>query len=456
MSNVWGGRFKEEMNEEVQSFNQSISVDYRLFHEDIKGSIAHITMLIKQGVLTEKEGHTMIEGLQEIERDYRAGKINFKEEYEDIHMNIEQLLTNKIGVLGGKMHTGRSRNDQVATDMHLYAKKCVHELSEAVEQLQQTLVVTAKKYIDVLMPGYTHLQRAQPILFSHHIMSYFWMLQRDKERLNDSLKRIDISPLGSGALAGTTYPIDQSYSAEILGFPAVYHNSMDAVSDRDYLIETMNNMNMIMIHLSRFSEEIILWCSEEFKFVSLSDQFSTGSSIMPQKKNPDMAELIRGKSGTVCGNYIALLMTLKGLPLAYNKDLQEDKKGFFESFDSTLSSLKIFSGMIQTMTVHEKRLEETVNNDFSNATEFADYLVTLGVPFREAHKITGELVIDCIDNNRLLRDVSLEEYQQLNPLITDEIYTVLTPLNAVNRRNNENGTGTKAVRQQIAAAEQLI
>lgn len=456
MSNAWGGRFKEEMNKEVQSFNQSISVDNRLLQEDIKGSIAHVTMLMHQDILTAEEAQTIIKGLQEIEQDYLAGNVTFKEEYEDIHMNIEQLLTTKIGSVGGKMHTGRSRNDQVATDMHLFTKKCALELIEAVEQLQRTLVDTAKKYIAVIMPGYTHLQRAQPILFSHHIMTYFWMLERDKERLHDSLKRIDLSPLGSGALAGTTYPIDQLYSADQLGFSNVYYNSMDAVSDRDYLIEMMNNMNLIMIHLSRFSEEIILWCSEEFKFVSLSDQFSTGSSIMPQKKNPDMAELIRGKSGTVCGNYIALLMTLKGLPLAYNKDLQEDKKGFFESYDNTLSSLKIFSGMIETMTVHEERLEETVNSDFSNATEFADYLVTLGVPFREAHRITGELVIDCIDHNRLLKDVPLEAYQQLHPHITDEIYTILTPLNAVNRRNNMNGTGTQAVHQQIAAAEQLI
>nr|WP_279512560.1 argininosuccinate lyase [Macrococcus bovicus] len=417
------------------------------------GRITHVEMLAQCGILTHSEKDLIHQGLRSIEADYENGDVVFTAAAEDIHLNIEKLLIEKIGPTGGKMHTGRSRNDQVATDMHLYMVKEVNAIVHLIEQLQTTIAERAEENIDVIMPGYTHLQRAQPILFAHHIMSYFWMLQRDKERLTDSLKRISLSPLGAGALAGTTYPIDQPMTRTLLGFSGLYMNSMDAVSDRDYLLETMNNLNLIMMHLSRFSEEIILWCTHEFNFIALSDAFSTGSSIMPQKKNPDMAELIRGKAGTVAGRYMGLLMTMKGLPLAYNKDMQEDKKPSFEAVADTKKSLNIFNGMIRTMTLNK---EEMALNDFSNATEFADYLVTLGVPFREAHALTGQLVYSCIQKNQLLMDVPLETYRSIHPSITEEVYTSLTPAAAVNRRQNLNGTGTDAVLQQIKEGKTLI
>lgn len=453
---LWGGRFKESMSEQVADFNQSIEVDARLFYQDIKGSIAHVTMLEKTYIITSDEANQIINGLQGIIADYEAGNVTFKKELEDIHLNIEKLLIEKIGPVGGKMHTARSRNDQVATDMHLYAKEMTEAIITSIKALQHVIIDLSKQYHTVIMPGYTHLQRAQPILFSHHIMTYFWMLERDKARFSEGLKRINISPLGSGALAGTTFPIDQQYTASLLEFDDVYANSIDAVSDRDYVLDIMHNINLLMMHLSRFSEEIILWCSEEFKFVTLSDAYTTGSSIMPQKKNPDMAELIRGKSGTVAGNYMGLLMTIKGLPLAYNKDLQEDKKGFFDSIDTALQSVQIFTGMVDTMEVNAAYLSNITQNDFSNATELADYLVTLGIPFRDAHEITGQLVLYAIDNNILLKDIPLDHYQGVNKDITNDIYTKLDPEHAVNRRLSDNGTSTKSVLNQIAKAEQYM
>ncbi|TDM12518.1 argininosuccinate lyase [Macrococcus lamae] len=456
MSKAWGGRFKEEMAQQVLAFNESITVDKRLYAQDIEGSIAHAMMLCQQSILSQTDADTIIEGLLTIKQQIESGNAQFSIEDEDIHMNIEKLLIKIIGPVGGKLHTGRSRNDQVATDMHLFARQAVQELIEAVRLLQQTIVQISEEYIEVVMPGYTHLQRAQPVLLSHHLMTYFWMLQRDKERLHDSLKRINVSPLGSGALAGTTFPINQRHTMELLEFEDIYPNSMDAVSDRDYLLETMNNMNLIMIHLSRLSEEIILWCSEEFNFIKLSDQYSTGSSIMPQKKNPDMAELVRGKTGSVTGHYIALLITLKGLPLAYNKDLQEDKKGFFDALDDTLSSLKIYSGMLSSLTVNHDNLKQSVNQDFSNATELADYLVTLGIPFREAHAITGRLVLDCIDKGRLLKDVSMKEYKDIDSRISENIHSILTPQSSVERRRNENGTSAQSVKNQIKKGKALL
>lgn len=453
---LWGGRFKESMSEQVADFNQSIEVDARLFYQDIKGSIAHVTMLEKTHIITSDEANQIINGLQGIIEDYEAGNVTFKKELEDIHLNIEKLLIEKIGPVGGKMHTARSRNDQVATDMHLYAKEMTEAIITSIKALQHVIIDLSKQYHTVIMPGYTHLQRAQPILFSHHIMTYFWMLERDKARFSEGLKRINISPLGSGALAGTTFPIDQQYTASLLEFDDVYANSIDAVSDRDYVLDIMHNINLLMMHLSRFSEEIILWCSEEFKFVTLSDAYTTGSSIMPQKKNPDMAELIRGKSGTVAGNYMGLLMTIKGLPLAYNKDLQEDKKGFFDSIDTALQSVQIFTGMVDTMEVNAAHLSNITQNDFSNATELADYLVTLGIPFRDAHEITGQLVLYAIDNNILLKDIPLDHYQGVNKDITNDIYTKLDPEHAVNRRLSDNGTSTKSVMNQITKAEQYM
>lgn len=456
MSNAWGGRFQEEMTEEVEAFNQSIDIDARIFYEDIKGSIAHASMLKKTNILSTEDAELIINGLNEIIHDYENRSITFSSQYEDIHLNIEKLLIDKIGPTGGKLHTGRSRNDQVATDMHLFARNAVKELIESIRHLQSIIIKKAKEHIDVIMPGYTHLQRAQPVLFAHHLMTYYWMLDRDISRLKDALTRLNHSPLGSGALAGTTFPIDQHYCAQLLEFDSVYHNSMDGVSDRDYMLETMGNFNLIMIHLSRFSEEIILWSSQEFNFITLSDIYATGSSIMPQKKNPDMAELVRGKSGTVSGKYVGLLMTLKGLPLTYNKDLQEDKKAYFESFDDTLQSVKIFAGMVETMTVNKVQLDNTVTNDFSNATELADYLVTLNVPFRKAHAITGQLVYECIESGILLKDVTLEQYQSLNSNITEGIYAVLQPKSAIERRINFNGTSTASVLKQITTAEELL
>lgn len=371
---AWGGRFEEKPEDWVDAFNASIHFDQTLIDEDIQGSIAHATMLSHQGILTENECQSIVQGLQEIQKDFHEGHIQFQASLEDIHLNIEHELITRIGAVGGKLHTGRSRNDQVATDMHLYTKKEVQNLIASIQSFQKTIVHLADEHVDTIMPGYTHLQRAQPISFAHHIMTYFWMLERDKGRFQDALKRIDISPLGAAALSGTTYPIDRHETQQLLSFASLYENSLDAVSDRDYIVETLHAISLTMVHLSRFAEEIIFWSSEEAQFVTLSDAFSTGSSIMPQKKNPDMAELIRGKVGRTTGHLMSMLMTLKGLPLAYNKDMQEDKEGLFDALHTLKGSLRIFEGMLGSMTVNTERLTQTVQKDFSNATELADYL----------------------------------------------------------------------------------
>src|SRR5699024_9210412 len=376
MSNkAWGGRFSEQPEDWVDEFNASIHFDKTLIKQDIQGSIAHATMLANQEIITADESKQIIEGLNDILQDYLNNQITFDVSLEDIHLNIEHELIKRIGDTGGKLHTGRSRNDQVATDMHLYTKAEVEQLIKLITSFQTSILTVAENHIDTIMPGYTHLQRAQPISFAHHILTYYWMLSRDKSRFEDSLKRIDISPLGAAALSGTSYPIDRHETQSLLVFSSLYENSMDAVSDRDYIVETLHNISLTMVHLSRFAEEIIFWSSAEANFVTLSDAFSTGSSIMPQKKNPDMAELIRGKVGRTTGNLISILMTLKGLPLAYNKDMQEDKEGLFDAVHTIKGSLRIFAGMIDTMTVNVDRLHQTVYNDFSNATELADYLV---------------------------------------------------------------------------------
>ena len=399
MSNkAWGGRFEAQPEEWVDEFNASIDFDQNLIDQDVQGSIAHATMLANQNIISQDEAHTIIEGLKAIQKDVHQNKIAFKASLEDIHLNIEHELIQRVGEAGGKLHTGRSRNDQVATDMHLYTKEEVNGIIELIKSLQQTILSIANQHVDTIMPGYTHLQRAQPISFAHHIMTYFWMLERDKSRFQDSMKRIDISPLGAAALSGTTHPIDRHETQKSLNFSAVYENSLDAVSDRDYIVETLHNISLTMVHLSRFSEEIIFWSTDEAKFITLSDAFSTGSSIMPQKKNPDMAELIRGKVGRTTGHLMSMLVTLKGLPLAYNKDMQEDKEGLFDAIHTIKGSLKIFEGMLDTMTVNTNRLNETVTKDFSNATELADYLVSKNVPFRTAHEIVGKIVLDCINN----------------------------------------------------------
>ncbi|UXV43037.1 argininosuccinate lyase [Staphylococcus simulans] len=453
---AWGGRFQAEPEAWVDAFNASIHFDHLLIDEDIQGSIAHATMLAQQGILTSEESDTIIKGLQDIQQDYHDGKVEFTEALEDIHLNIEHELIERIGPVGGKLHTGRSRNDQVATDMHLYTKKAVKEIIELIHSLQETIVSLADKHVDTIMPGYTHLQRAQPISFAHHVMTYFWMLERDKARFNDALKRIDINPLGAAALSGTTHPIDRQKTQELLDFASLYENSLDAVSDRDYIVETLNAISLVMIHLSRFSEEIIFWSTDEAKFITLSDAFSTGSSIMPQKKNPDMAELIRGKTGRTTGHLVSMLMTLKGLPLAYNKDMQEDKEGLFDAVHTVTGSLRIFEGMLATLTVNTDRLNETVHKDFSNATELADYLVEKDIPFREAHAIVGQIVYWCIQHDCYLLDVPLEKYQELSPTIDETIYSYLKPENCLKRRKSYGSTGQESVRHQIEVAKALL
>ncbi|WP_239732623.1 MULTISPECIES: argininosuccinate lyase [unclassified Mammaliicoccus] len=453
---AWGGRFESNPESWVDAFNASIHFDKNLIDQDIQGSIAHATMLAEQNIINQHEAEQIIQGLKEIQQDYYNDNLELSESLEDIHLNIEHALIQKIGQVGGKLHTGRSRNDQVATDMHLYAKQHVHEIIELVESLQQAIIKIADEHVDTIMPGYTHLQRAQPISFAHHVMTYFWMLERDKSRFNDSIKRIDMSPLGAAALSGTTHPIDRHRTQELLGFDNLYENSLDAVSDRDYIVETLHNISLTMVHLSRFSEEIIFWSSSEANFVTLSDSFSTGSSIMPQKKNPDMAELIRGKVGRTTGHLMSMLMTLKGLPLAYNKDMQEDKEGLFDAVHTIKGSLRIFEGMISTMTVNEERLHKTVHQDFSNATELADYLVEQNIPFREAHEIVGKIVLWCIQNNKYLLDVPLEHYKSYNDKIDNNVYDYLKPENCLNRRKSYGSTGQEAVYHQIKVAKQLL
>ncbi|WP_145477090.1 argininosuccinate lyase [Staphylococcus warneri] len=457
MSNkAWGGRFEAQPEEWVDEFNASIDFDQNLIDQDVQGSIAHATMLANQNIISQDEAHTIIEGLKAIQKDVHQNKIAFKASLEDIHLNIEHELIQRVGEAGGKLHTGRSRNDQVATDMHLYTKEEVNGIIELIKSLQQTILSIANQHVDTIMPGYTHLQRAQPISFAHHIMTYFWMLERDKSRFQDSMKRIDISPLGAAALSGTTNPIDRHETQKLLNFSAVYENSLDAVSDRDYIVETLHNISLTMVHLSRFSEEIIFWSTDEAKFITLSDAFSTGSSIMPQKKNPDMAELIRGKVGRTTGHLMSMLVTLKGLPLAYNKDMQEDKEGLFDAIHTIKGSLKIFEGMLDTMTVNTNRLNETVTKDFSNATELADYLVSKNVPFRTAHEIVGKIVLDCINKGVYLLDVPLEDYQSHHESIEADIYDFLKPENCLKRRKSYGSTGQDAVKHQLSVAQQLM
>ncbi len=456
MTKLWGGRFQKSAEQWVDEFGASISFDQKLVMEDLEGSTAHVKMLAACNILSQGEGEQILAGLEVLKTKAQAGELEFSTANEDIHLNLEKFLIDEIGPVGGKLHTARSRNDQVATDMHLYLKNRVKEIIEAVEAFQSAIVEQAEAHVETVVPGYTHLQRAQPISFGHHLLTYFWMLQRDKERLTESMKRIDLSPLGAGAMSGTTFPIDREMSASYLGFSGVYQNSLDAVSDRDFILEFLSNASMLMMHMSRFAEEIILWSSEEFRFIELDDTFSTGSSIMPQKKNPDMAELIRGKTGRVYGNLFSLLTTLKGLPLAYNKDLQEDKEGMFDTVHTLMGSLPIFEGMVRTMTVRTDSMEKAVHSDFSNATELADYLATKGLPFREAHEVTGKLVFTCIQRGYYLKDLPLADLQEASPLIEEDIYEVLLPKTAVSRRNSLGGTGFEQVHHQLGLAKQLI
>ncbi|MBI0579400.1 argininosuccinate lyase [Neobacillus cucumis] len=453
MSKLWGGRFTKETNKLVEEFTASITFDQKLALEDIAGSIAHVQMLGECGIIPVKDAETIKQGLLSIKQMVENGEVEFLVEDEDIHMNIEKLLIEKIGPVGGKLHTGRSRNDQVATDMHLYLRTKTTELITLVENVQQALVEQAKVHVETLIPGYTHLQRAQPVSFAHHLMAYFWMFERDKERLIDSLKRINWLPLGSGALAGTTFPIKREKVADLLGFETIYPNSMDAVSDRDFILEFLSIGSIIMTHISRFSEELVIWSSQEFQFVELDDSFCTGSSIMPQKKNPDVPELLRGKTGRTYGNLIGLLTVLKGLPLAYNKDLQEDKEGMFDTVETLEGSLKLLAPMIETMTVNKDIMRKAINNDFSNATDIADYLVRKGLPFREAHEVIGKTVLYAIQHGKFLLDLTIEEYQEFSTLFEDDIYTVLAPEHVVAVRNSFGGTAPEQVLGQIKLAE---
>lgn len=449
MGKLWGGRFEGKSEAWIDSFGASIPFDQTLAKQDIIGSLAHVKMLAKTGILTTDEAKQITFGLNTLQQKLNAGELEFSIENEDIHLNIEKHLHEEIGLVAGKLHTGRSRNDQVATDMHLYLKEVVQEVIEKIHLLRQVLVDKAEENIETIMPGYTHLQHAQPISFAHHMMAYYGMLTRDQERFSESLKRIDISPLGCAALAGTTFPIDRAYSAELLGFASIYDNSLDGVSDRDFILEFLSNSSILMMHLSRFCEEIILWCSHEFQFIELTDTFSTGSSIMPQKKNPDMAELVRGKSGRVYGNLFSLLTVLKGLPLAYNKDLQEDKEGMFDTSHTILTSLEIMAGMVESMTLNTAIMEKATEKDFSNATELADYLANKGLPFRQAHEIVGKLVLECTKQGIYLQDVPLEKYQTITPLIEADIYQTLASKTAVERRTSYGGTGFGQVQAAI-------
>ncbi|PUB11143.1 argininosuccinate lyase [Paenisporosarcina sp. OV554] len=456
MTKLWGGRFQKSAEQWVDEFGASIGFDQQLVMEDLTGSIAHVRMLGDCEILPQDDVTAILNGLEQLKEKAANDELVFEVANEDIHLNLEKLLIELIGPVGGKLHTGRSRNDQVATDMHLFLKHRVAEIVDSIKAFQNAILYQAEQHVETIAPGYTHLQRAQPISFAHHLMAYFWMLERDQQRLSESLKRIDISPLGAGALAGTTFPIDRDKAANYLGFEQVYQNSMDAVSDRDFIVEFLSNASLVMMHLSRFAEEIILWSSQEFQFIELDDAFATGSSIMPQKKNPDMAELIRGKTGRVYGNLFSLLTTLKGLPLTYNKDMQEDKEGMFDTVQTLNGSLQIFEGMVRTMTIHTKRLNEAVHQDFSNATELADYLATKGMPFREAHEVTGKLVFLCIQRKIYLLDLTLEDLQEASHLIEDDIFDVMSPVSAVKRRNSLGGTGFDQVRLQIEKAKTLL
>ncbi|CAM2935964.1 argininosuccinate lyase [Paenibacillus sediminis] len=453
MSKLWGGRFTKQTNHLVEQYTASIGFDKQLAEEDIQGSIAHVTMLGKCGILPQEDVDRIKDGLLLVLGRVKRGEIEFSVSDEDIHMNIEKNLIEEIGPVGGKLHTGRSRNDQVATDMHLYLRKRVVELVGLLHAVQEALIGQAKDNLDTIVPGYTHLQRAQPILFAHHLLAYVSMFQRDIERLMDSYKRINVLPLGAGALAGTTFPIDRHFVAKQLHFDRVYENSLDAVSDRDFIVEFLSDAAIIMMHLSRLSEELVLWSSTEFNFIELDDAFCTGSSIMPQKKNPDVPELVRGKTGRVYGNLMGLLTVLKSLPLAYNKDMQEDKEGMFDTVATLQGALQLFAPMIATMKVNKGRMREAVNKDFSNATDIADFLASKGLPFRQAHEVIGKTVLYCIQNGKYLLDITLDEFKQFSPLFDESIYQVLQPETVVNARGVYGGTATEQVKAAISRAE---
>lgn len=453
---LWGGRFSKSTDEMINDFQASIDFDKRMYGEDIAGSIAHAEMLAGAGIISAADRDDIVNGLKDIYRRIEAGDFTFETALEDIHMNIEKRLTEDIGEAGGRLHTARSRNDQVALDTHMFIRRQTVEVEKLILDMQAALVEAAEKYSDVIMPGYTHLQRAQPVLFSHHMLAYFCMLKRDFDRFKGVYERCDIMPLGAGALAGTTFPIDRSFVARQLNFEAVYSNSLDAVSDRDYIMEFLSAASILMVHLSRLSEETILWCSREFFFIELDDAHCTGSSMMPQKKNPDVSELVRGKTGRVMGHLMAMLATVKGLPLAYNKDLQEDKEGIFDAIDTIKFSLAVYARIMRGMKVRRDVMRRAVAEDFSNATDLADYLVKKGMPFRQAHAVSGRAVHYCIERGKWLADMGMDELKALSELFEEDIYDAISPETCVKNRNSYGGTSYKQVEMQLALAADIM
>lgn len=453
---LWGGRFTKATDKSVEEFNASIQFDCRMYAEDICGSIAHATMLERQGIISAADKDAIVAGLKAIYGQIEQGEFEFSVELEDIHMNIEKRLTDAIGEAGKRLHTGRSRNDQVALDTHMYVRREIAAIAKLIIQLQESIVKAAEKYGDVIMPGYTHLQRAQPILFSHHLMAYFSMLSRDFAHLKYAWDMADMMPLGAGALAGTTYPLDQPFVARTLHFGKIYDNSLDAVSDRDYIIAFLEFAAQLMMHLSRLSEEFILWSSSEFKFIELDDSHCTGSSIMPQKKNPDICELVRGKTGRFYGHLMGVLTMMKGIPMAYDKDMQEDKEGLFDAVDNLKFALTIYAAMIDKMTVNGQHMRDVLESDFSNATDMADYLAKKGLPFREAHAVVGKAVHYCIEQGKVLQQLTLDELQSISPLFAEDIHHFLDIETCVNQRNTYNGTSPASVKRQCETGRGAI
>ena len=453
---LWGGRFTKETNKLVENFNESLSFDHRFYKQDIRGSIAHVKMLAKQNILTDTERDKIIEGLNSIEADIDAGKLKFDDGSEDIHSYVEAHLIERIGDTGKKLHTGRSRNDQVALDMKLYVRDEIDELKNLLYELLSEVLHIMEENKSTYMPGFTHLQKAQPTTLAHHFGAYFEMFIRDYDRLVSTRKRMNLSPLGSGAFAGTTYDLDRDYVASILDFDTATRNSMDSVSDRDYLLELLSDLAIMSMHLSRLSEEIIIWNTDEYRFVEMDDTYSTGSSIMPQKKNPDIAELIRGKSGRVYGSLISLLTTMKGLPLAYNKDMQEDKEMSFDAIDTVKSLIKLMSGMLSSMKFNHERMAKSARGGFTNATDAADYLVKKNVPFRDAHEIVGRLVLYGIENNKALDDFTLEEFKNISEVFDNDIYDAISLKTCVEKRNTKGAPGLKAINDEIEASRKLL
>lgn len=456
MAQLWGGRFTKETDKLVYQFNASISFDQKFYEQDIRGSKAHVKMLAKQKILTKEEEQAILDGLDGIAEDVKTGKLTITEQYEDIHSFVEAVLIERIGEPGKKLHTGRSRNDQVALDMKLYTRDEIKEIDCLLKRMLEVLLRLMKEHIKTYMPGFTHLQKAQPITLAHHLGAYFEMFKRDRGRMSDIYERMNYCPLGSGALAGTTYPLDRTYTAELLEFAGPTLNSMDSVSDRDYLIELLSALSTVMMYLSRFSEEVIIWNSNEYQFVEIDDAYSTGSSIMPQKKNPDIAELVRGKTGRVYGALTSLLTTMKGIPLAYNKDMQEDKEFVFDAIDTVKGCLSLFTGMLETMKFQKDVMADSAKNGFTNATDAADYLVNRGVPFRDAHGIIGRLVLYCIEEGKAIEELGMSEFKEISPVFEEDIYEAVSLETCVDKRNTIGAPGEEAMEYVIKIEQEYL